>query len=393
MDHPRQPILFYQFLGSHSLLIGLLPFYLPVYLWQAGFNLAHVSLLIGVSGLSFCFALSLWQSLSRVWSLKKVLCLTFGLEFLLIICTLLIGYGTLAIIVIAIANGLYNGFFWTTQRALFLQLLGNNDTGKRYGNFQIFVTVFLKIGILIGGWLLDAGGLPWLLALSALAGMASSAWFYQKASNSPLHHHPTVSFKSALGYKDTHGSRPVFIADGFFLFLESHYWTLSLFMLANENFATLGFIVVVLAVVFAVLFYLIKNTIDSFAVSLVFRVSVFLYAISWLARALVSDEMATQTLMVVLLIVTFFSSFFRLAFNKRFFDIAQSGSGIGYLLIKSYQSQFFLGIGFTAMALVLWLLDSTTLSALFPVYCLAAVGSLVYLRYRKTPDALTARSV
>jgi len=352
-----------------------------------GFNLVHITLLIGISGLSFCAALSLWQHLSRTLTLKVLLCITFAFEILLVASTFLAGAGLIAIVLIALANGLYNGFFWTTQRALFLQLLGKNDAGKRYGNFQIFVTVFLKIGILIGGWLLDAGGLPWLLAISAVAGGFSSWWFFQKAGQKPLHETPVISFKRALKFHDSFGSRPVFIADGFFLFLESHYWTLSLFMLADENFAKLGLIVVVLALVFGALFYMIKNTIDAYAVSLVFRVSVWLYAVSWVARTFVSEELDTQMLMLLLLVVTFCSSFFRLAFNKRFFDIARTGSGIGYLVIKSYQSQFFLGLGFIATALVLWMLDATTVKAVLPIYWVAALGSFIYLSYRKTPAA------
>lgn len=384
-DTSRQPLLFYQFLGSHSLLIGLLPFYLPVYLWGMGFDLSHISLLIGISGLSFCASLTLWQQVSRKRSLKFSLGLTFALELVLVATTFLAGYGTVAIVLIAIANGLYNGFFWTTQRTLFLQLLGNNDSGKRYGNFQIFVTVFLKVGILIGGWLLDAGGLPWLLAMSAAICGFSSWWFYRKASHESLHQQPVISLKYALNYRDSRGSRPVFIADGFFLFLESHYWTLSLFLLADENFARLGFIVVVLALLFGALFYLIKNTIDAFAVSLVFRVSVWLYAASWVARSFVSESLSPQTLLLTLLAITFCSSFFRLAFNKRFFDIAQSGAGVEYLLVKSYVSQLYLGVGFIAAAFVLMATNFTTATTLIPLYWIAAVASFVYLFYRQQP--------
>lgn len=350
-----------------------------------GFNLAHVSLLIGISGLSFCTALSLWQRISRTVSTRKLLCITFFFELLLVCSAFTAEHGLLAIVVIGIANGLYNGFFWTTQRTLFLQLLGNNDTGKRYGNFQIFVTVFLKIGILLGGWLLDAGGLPWLLALSTIVSGVSIFWFYSHGNEKPLHQQAVISFKKALQFKDQRGSRPVFIADGFFLFLESHFWSLSLFMLANENFTKLGFIVVGLAILFAVMFFLIKNLIDATGVSIVFRLAVALYAASWLARAMLSDEQGTQTIVLLLLLITFCSSFFRLAFNKRFFDIAQSGSGIEYLLIKSYISQLCLGLGFISSAVIMWITDTTTHMALVPMYTLAAAASLIYFLYRQEP--------
>lgn len=385
MENHRQTILFYQFLGSHSLLIGLLPFYLPVFLWGVGLNLAHITLLIGISGLSFCVALSAWQPLSRTLSLKRLMVITFGLELLLVASTFFASNALWAICLIGITNGFYNGFFWTTQRTLFLQLLGANDTGKRYGNFQIFVTVFLKIGILIGGWSLDAGGLPWLLLLSAIIGGLSSWWFLLKASNTPLHDVNDIGLFLALAYKDKHRSRPVFLADGFFLFLESHYWTLSLFMLAEQNYAKFGVIVVVLALLFALLFFLIKNTIDTIAVGLVFRIAVVLYALSWVLRCFVSNELSSSILLLLLLVITFCSSFFRLAFNKRFFDIAAANNGVGYLLIKSYQSQSFLGCGFILISMLLWIAGTTSLAALTPMYLAAAGLSFVYLLYRLKP--------
>ncbi len=314
------------------------------------------------------------------------MCLTFALECALVASAFFASTSSVAILVLGIANGLYNGYFWTTQRTLFLQLLGQNDTGKRYGNFQIFVTVFLKVGILIGGWLLDAGGLPWLLGLSTIVGGISSWWFYRRAQSQPLHQTPRVRFIQALRYQDKHRSSTVFTADGFFLFLESHYWTLSLFVLADENYARLGIIVVVLALLFGLLFYLIKNTIDTIAVSKVYKTAVWLYALSWLLRCFVSNEIGSTELLTLLLVITFCSSFFRLAFNKRFFDIAQSNKGIDYLIIKSYQSQFFLGWGFLATAGLLAITDSTGAGSLALLYATAALGSLVYLRYRLKPE-------
>ncbi len=311
--------------------------------------------------------------------------LTFALECLLVATTFFASSATLAIVVLGIVNGFYNGFFWTTQRTLFLQLLGRNDTGKRYGNFQIFVTVFLKIGILIGGWSLEAGGLPWLLALSAIISALSAWWFYRHAQTQPLHDTTAVGFVKALGYDDKHHSRWVFGVDGFFLFLESHYWTLSLFMLADENYTRFGVIVVVLALLFGLLFYLIKNTIDTIAVGLVFRVAVFLYAASWIMRCFVTNELSSSVLMLLLLLITFCSSFFRLAFNKRFFDIAQANNGVEYLVIKSYQSQFYLGCGFIITALVLGLSKQTGVDSLTPMYLIAGVASFIYLLYRLHP--------
>lgn len=373
---------FYQFLGAHSLLIGLLPFYLPVYLWKSGYSLAHISLLIGLSGFAFCAALSLWQTVSRQYSLRFLLCLSFLLELLLVASVFTVNNSMFSIILIGTFNGLYNGFFWTTQRTQFLQLLGQNDTGKRYGNFQIFVTVFLKVGILLGGWMLDIGGLAWLFLLSAILSAIASFWFYRTAKDTPLYQDSTITWVGAMRYTDRFRSRPVFFADGFFLFLESHYWTLSLFMLADENFARLGVVVVILAVVFSLLFLLIKNTIDNTAVDFVFKLAVYLYALSWIARAFVSDERHNTLLLLLLVLITFCSSFFRLAFNKRFFDLAQRNSGVQYLLIKSYQSQFILGTGFCSIAVFLFTSGQPFQIAVIVSYAIAALVSLVYLLYQ-----------
>ena len=76
-----------------------------------------------------------------------------------------------------------------------------------------------------------------------------------------------------------------------FLFLESHFWTLSLFLLVSEDLSRLGVVVVVLGIVFALLFLLIKNRIDRPGARpmAVYRASVALYALSWLLRLAVGD--------------------------------------------------------------------------------------------------------
>jgi hypothetical protein len=41
---------FYQYLGLHSLLIGIFPFYIPVFLWKQGFNIGDISFFIAIAG-------------------------------------------------------------------------------------------------------------------------------------------------------------------------------------------------------------------------------------------------------------------------------------------------------------------------------------------------------
>lgn len=401
MNSRRSPLFFYQFLGVHSLLIGLLPFFLPVYLWKHGVGIPGLCLLIGVSGLSFAAALQPWQHIWYRWKPQKLISLTFTFELLLVAsvgwfstipgAALFDTVGNsqlhtedvlLAVFVIGIANGIYNAFFWTTQRSLFIQQLGNNDSGKQYGNFQIFVTVFLKIGILLGGMLLDFGGFLWLLALSAGIGFAATTYLSKKAYSALTDQRSRITLKQSLRYKDNHGSRPVFAIDGLFLYLESHFWTLSLFLIVREDYSRLGIAVVILAVVFAVLFYLIKNRIDQLAVEKVFKAAVWLYAASWLLRFTLDDNSEGAGYLIALVLITFCSSFFRLAFNKRFFDVARKTGAVDYLLLKSYSSQTYLGLFYLILGAALTFAPFDHLQTLQYLYAGAAVLSLAYLKYK-----------
>ncbi|MEE9322760.1 MAG: hypothetical protein V3U76_20120 [Granulosicoccus sp.] len=383
------PPFFLRFLAAHSLLIGLLPFFLPVWLWQRGMDISGLCVLIGVSGLAFCVSLSAWQHVSTHHSLNYLVVLTFALEILLLITVLLTSSsalpaaGLMLPLLIGIGNGIYNAFFWTTQRTLFVQSMGNNDTGRRYGNFQIVVGAFLKIGILAGGWLLDLGGLMWLLLISVLVASAAAFWLARQPPQ-PLQQESGTRWSCSLKFQDKQGSHTVFRIDGFFLYLESHFWTVSLFLLVREDFSRLGIVVVVLAIVFALLFWLLKNSIDQWAGNRIFTLAVSLYAFSWVLRAFLENSMTPFWLFVNLVIITFCSSFFRLTFNKRFFENARDYGAVRYLLNKSYVSQWWLGIGFLATGLILSQIKLDSNSALAYSYWLAAVGSFAYLFYRKT---------
>lgn len=387
----------------HSLLIGLLPFFLPVYLWTHGLGLAGLCVLIGTSGLAFCFALNLWQTAAKRWSLQKLIALTFLLEVALVVIVGLltaipgallfqpssepgnVSSATVVFAAIAIgtANGLYNAFFWTTQRILFLRQLGQNDTGRQYGNLQIFVTLFLKGGILLGGFLLDHGGFIWLLGISAGLGMIASCWLARACEPDrclQLHSAP-ISLVQSIRFTDNRGSRPMFAIDGIFLYLESHFWTLSLFLVVRQDFSRLGLTVVLLALTFAIAFYLIKNRIDTLPVAAIFKVAVWLYALSWLGRFMLGDSIQNAGLLIMLILITFCSSFFRLAFNKLFFDVARHTESEPYLLLKSYASQCVLGLFYLTLGFLLLMLPVSADIILSVVYALAAFLSLAYLCY------------
>jgi len=402
----RQALAFHVYLGAHSLLIGLLPFYLPVWLWRHGLDLAGLSLLIGVSGLSFAAALTPWQRLATRRSRRQLVQLTLLLEVVLIALVYAIGErGTAAAplpvaLLLGVANGAYSAFFWTTQRVLFAATLGIGDAGRRYGNFQIFVTVLLKVGIVIGGLVLEAGGLGWLLLVSILVAVLSGWQLSRLLPDRPLvASPPATASTSAPGDVRT---RLVFLVDGVFLLLESHYWTLSLFLVFGQDFARLGVLVVVLGLAFVLLFWLAKNLIDRVPASPFYLLAVGLYALSWALRALsddvgagdpggvATDQQGDAALLVLLVVITFCSTLFRLTFSKRFFEHAVQLGAVPYLVWKSRLSQTALGAAFLGVAMALTLGPSPVLHALDATYAFAALLALAYLLFPPPPRRATA---
>lgn len=376
---------FYRFLGIHSLLIGLFPFFIPVYLWNAGFSLASISLFIAISSLTFCCGLRLWEICADKLSLPNLLTLTLLLEILLLLINLGFSRSSEFLLIFAMANGLYNCFFWTTQRVLFVDRVTRDDSGRQYGNFQIFVTVFLKVGIFAGGFLLENFGFAWVFSVSALIVLTAIVYIQTSRISTSIRPDSSdqqyVRWRDCLAFSDSVRSKRIFIVDGLFLFLESHFWTVSLFLLSAQSFITLGLIVIVLALLFALLFYLAKNTIDRLMGAGIYQGAVLLYAISWLLRPWATDSTSLHWLAILLLVITFCSSFFRLVFNKRFYDVANDTRSREYLIIKSYYSQFSAAVMYSFIALLAVVLANDLLT-LKMTYIVAGVIALSYLWYR-----------
>ena len=366
-----------------------------MWLWRQGLGLAGLALLVATSGLAFAAALAPWGRQATRRPARTLVATGLALELGLVALVAALADGTVAAfplgaaLALGLANGLYNAWFWTTQRLLFAARLGANDAGRRYGGFQVYVAVTLKVGLVVGGIALEAGGLGWLLALSLGVAIAAGAWLHPRLPASPLLPSPAPAlpgWRASLRRTDRHGARPTFALDGVFLFLESHFWTLSLFLLAGEDYAALGTWVVALGIVFGALFWLVRGAIDRVRPAAVYRVAVALYAASWALRAVAPDAAGGPWLGPLLVAVTFCTSFFRLAFNKRFFEHARaSGDVAGYLLWKSHASQTALGAAFAGVALALALGPGDPTRLLGALYAIAAVAALAYLAWRPAP--------
>jgi len=373
---------FYQYLGIHSLLIGIFPFFIPVFLWKQNFGIDAISLFIGAAGIGFCAGLWTWDRLRHAISLAKLIALSLLLELLLLLNVQVLGMSLPVLLVLGISYGVYNSFFWTTQRALFFEGVNTSNSGRKYGNLQIFVGLLLQVGILIGGYLLEKNGFTYILIGSAAVCVIGLLIFLFDAPGSPgtVAEFKPVSLREIIRFKDDDSSKLIFIVDGIYLFLESFFWVISLFLLAHESFTTLGVMVLSLAVIFGLLFYLLKNTIDRLATRSVYRLAVILYGISWVLRALVNDKSSLVVIFTSLVVITFCTSFFRLAMNKRFYDLARETLSHRYLILKSYYSQITIAVVFLGLGLATQRVDDSQ-QLLVPIYWLAAAGALCFLLY------------
>jgi MFS family permease len=380
---------FYIFLGLHSFLIGLFPFFIPVYLWKQGGSLPEVSAFIGVTGVGFCITLYCWDRLLDKLDETHLICLSFFIE-LLLLSTFFLEDKYTFLLLCGVLNGAYNCSFWILQRLLFMNISSPQNSGNRFGNLQIVAFAFLKTAIITGGLFLDTLGFSTLYIFSALITLGCITYFVKQKTFLNLKKSLAIGKPQSLGnlltYKDNCCSRRIFVCDGVFLFLEAYFWVITLFTIVRESFWKLGILVVLLAVLFGGFFLIIKNSIDRVPRQRIYTIAVFLYSASWLLRGVCSDQLSLAVLLILLSTVSFFTSFFRLAFNKRFFDFAKKGGApYKYVIIKSYYSQFFLALFFLFSAGCMYIM-SLTQTFLPYIYYLAGIFSFMYLFYKESEE-------
>lgn len=382
--------LFYIFTGLHSLLIGLFPFYLPVYLLTIGLSLNHICLFIASTGTGYCFALFFWDRVCRRLSLQLLIVWSFLSEFLLL--SLFFLDKDLSFILLAgFINGVFNCNFWTIQRLLFVRSIGPKNSGRNFGNYQIFVLVVLKVGILIGGFLLEKLGFMAVYLSSGGIVLLSAAFFSAQVMgvhmDDAVKLSKPISLLSIVRFKDNFHSRSVFVIDGVFLYLESYFWVISLFFLVRESFLRLGLVVIILAVFFGFIFLFIKNSIDRLSGQKVYVAAVVLYSFSWMLRGFLGENHGPSAMLFMLALITFCTSVFRLSFNKRFFDNARLTTAHEYIFLKSYISQIFLAVFFVIMAAV-FADPGSVVGQLSGLYYFMAMVTFVYLLYRASDSSM-----
>ncbi len=382
----------YAFIGVQSCLIGLFPFYIPVYLYKASGSLAQICAFIAATGLGFVLCLYGWDRLSKQMPLNRLMILSLLCEWLLV-SLFFLDNNNMFILLAGGINGFFNCSFWMIQRLLFLDTVTPENSGKKFGNFQIVVFLVLKTGIFAGGVLLDLSGYASVFLASTAIILVSGLFFIIQGRSYSLNPailaSPPLTVNAVSSFRDTMNSKPIFAVDGIFLYLESYFWMISLFLIVRQSFAKFGILVIFLAGFFGLFFWIIKNSIDRIPGNIMYQWAVVLYAASWGLRGMIHDLDQPLLVFIFLAVITFCTSFFRLAFNKRFFDIAKSTTGHEYVYIKSYLSQLFLALAAVA-GMFLPDVDRT----LPAIYFWVAPLSFVYLFYHAYPcvrNAVSAR--
>ena len=375
---------FYKYVSIHTFLIGLFPFYLPVFLWKLDYSISEISYFIALTGIGYCLTLWSWERLHRVITLKRIILISFLLE-LLLLSIIFFSEIKLFFPILALLYGAYNCFFWITNRVMFFETVTPLNSGRQFGNFQIMVAVVLKIGVFSGGLLLDRYSYPAIFIFSILVVVLGMLLFGLNTDleleSRSISQAKVISFSHLVRFKDEFRSKFIFMIDGLFLFLESFFWMISLFIMVKESFWQLGILVIILMVIFSLIFYLIKNRIDRMSGEVVYRLSVTFYVLSWIFRGLLKDDFNLPMGFVMLALITFFTSMFRLVFNKRFFDLARTTSHHRYIFLKSYYSQFFIAVLFGILGFALSKISNTE-QALSFTYFAAGIIAVGYFWYR-----------
>jgi len=208
---------FYLFTGFHSFLLGLLPLFVAIILWDKGLTISHIAYFIALTATGFVAALYYWDRLRADHSWHKLISLSFIFQSVFVL--LLVWDNQLALVTI---GALINTF----------------------GNFQILVVFALKIGVLVGSYLLGMEYFISLLVLSLLLSLLGFSLVNKslqgKSELYELKQVPAFSLKQIIGFKDSHRSVLIFTVDGLFLFLESYFWMLTIYILTQENVMQLG---------------------------------------------------------------------------------------------------------------------------------------------------------
>jgi len=393
------------FSATHSFVIGLLPFFLPILIWQQYQELAPLTEFIAWTGTGFVMALWGWHQLFIRGYWRTLIILSFALEIGLIYVALF-HIANINLIILGLLNGLFNCSYWMLQRILFNSISGasgngnsngnsisgasgngnSSNTGRLFGNLQLILGFSLKLGILFGGYFMQTQ--PWvILSLSIMAALgfcimtikslATQTFVYERSDH--------IQAKSVISTRD----KIVFLVDGPFLYLESYLWVLSIYHLTNSDTSQFSLTVIALSLALGLIFYFIKNTIDKQPQYRLYQVATLLYFCGWLVRGWISPDWSSFTIGLGLLSVAFATALFRLYFNKRFYDKAKQQANYQYLVSKSLYSQLGIVMFFTGLTVM----SNVTTVSLNYVYWGVLPLIAIYMLYQQSSKPISNNAV
>jgi MFS family permease len=372
--------LLYFFLFSNTVIAGLFNFLIPLYLYDKGFTFSDISFFIALNSLVFFICLFVIEYLINKLSISLLVLLTFGSYAAYISSIFFFQYHEYFIIMLGVLSGIYLSLFWILQRYFFLNTLSPGNIGRQFGNLQIFVGLSSQIATFLGAYLLEFYDFTTIYIISMSLLLASTAYGIIKGSSQTFKNLKRNTFSDIINFKDASNSKRIFIIDGIFLFLESHFWLLIIFLFAKGNFFEVGKIITLLAIIFFAAYVVIKNKIDRISLEKIWPLSIILYAASWILRYVfvLIENPAGQYLLIYL--IGFLTLFFRLSFNKIFFEKARSTSGITYILMKSYYSQAFIFVAFLGISVIFQVFNESIL-VFNGLFIAASALSFMYLEY------------
>lgn len=378
---PLAPASYFTVFSSiHSFIIGLLPFFLPALIWQQTQQLATLTEFVSWTGAGYALALIIWHKLFSLRYWKLLICLSFAFEISLIYLVLMQLENT-NLAILGLLNGLFNCCYWMIQRVLFDRISDQSNSGRLFGNLQLYLGFSLKLGILIGGYFMQTQ--PWLILL--LVSIAAALFLLPNLYNQQL---PALLYpnkvnpieKTILSWRE----KLIFIIDGPFLYLESYLWILSIFNLTNNSTERFSITIIALSLTLGVIFFFVKNTIDKQEQQRLYLITVVLYALSWFIRGAVTNEWNGFVISLTLLAISFATALFRLYFNKRFYDCAKQQNSYQYIMSKSAYSQVSICLFFAGLTLLLQANVSITASDVYWMMIPFVGIYALYLQSKKT---------
>jgi len=386
MHKKKYTKLLYIFIFVNTLISGIFGIFLPVYLFDIGFLFSEISFFIAISAFAYFLSLFAIERIISKFEVKKLMTFTFLIYFLMISLIYLFNKSKFFLIMLGTLSGIYLSFFWIIQRLLFLNSIEYSNIGEKFANIQIFVLVISQLSILAGAYTLenfDFGTVYWisiiLLVFSIFLISIGNDKNLTFKENEQAYEPMTISY--IKNFKDSHNSKFIFTIDGIFLYLETYFWLLVIFLFLNSNFLNAGLIIILVTVIFYFLYLFIRNIVNKSNSKILFNIAVFFYSLSWFLRYFFDISANNSISYVLIIIIGFFTMLFRLVYNKFFFKIAKQTLLSKYIFLKSYYSQFFILISFFIFGIIFTLFNQSE-QVFKLIFLIASISSFLYLYQR-----------